>query len=493
MKNWNIVFAFCFLIGSIIFNQPTHSQTNTKEFVISPRIGSEIDKNERVYFNLFPKIKNFISAKVFESAGEGCTIIVKYDSLNMTKIIEYFLNNDEISNIKTAIENYEYIDVTSYNSKSLNINWTKILGFIRPAVRYYPEESVLTVVDKNKLEYSGKLMWADSNIIILIPENEDFKWNKSEYDYKIFHYYEIEQLKSFWNRTFSGEKSIYLYNLNELMKMASFLNKAGSIILPPPPEILSIIQKELSKISSNKHKTFEETIKSSYSKFHVSLGIIPNTYYQLYKNITNQFVHDSSYWFENTWGGHWYKNTDVISDVQDNGFNAIVPEITADYSINDKLRIGVGFSYFQSDKSVMSKNYLFHQVSAGRIIIEYQLNRYLPFSLYAADKFETSVTLGFLYCDATSTLNIDEIRYSGSEVIKKIHKEILFKNLLFGGTASFNISYFLTELLSLNTALFANYLVPKKFEMNENFNKTSSKDKLIYSGTGFKFRLGVHF
>jgi len=483
MKNSNIAVLCYFLTLIFSVNSIAFSQNENKEFVISPRIGSEIDKNERVYFNLFPKIKNFKSAKIFATPDDGCSILVNYDSLNQLKSIEYFLNNEEILNLKTAIENYEYIDYTNQFSKSFDINWSKILSFIQPAFRYDSSKSKIAIKIGNKI-IEAQLLWADSNLVVL--SNENYKWNKFENHYKIFHFFEINEIVRPGSVTITGNKCIYLHNLGYLKDRAAFLNVVGTIDIPPPPEILKIIDQweiDESSYTSDKEPSLQEILKTRYSKFHFSLFLSPNTYFQPYNK--SEIVY--SYNVYNNKGVFLYKATNSIDEIQNSGLNTISPELKVEYSILNNLRLGLGFSYYKTDLSEMKKNYIYLLGYSININADYILLSYNKYSLYLISNFEIGINLGCQLGNVHSVLNVDNPK--GSIVSDK--KE--YNNSLFGTSVTLNINYYFTDWISVNTSFFMNILVPQNsFDWSKG-NYSTSNDKLNYSGGGFKFGLGVHY
>src|SRR5207249_4804519 len=70
----NVVFLSVFLL--IICWSRSAAQVDTSSFILSPRIGNELDSTEREYFGLLPRISHFVSARTSKTSDGNVTITI---------------------------------------------------------------------------------------------------------------------------------------------------------------------------------------------------------------------------------------------------------------------------------------------------------------------------------------------------------------------------------------------------------------------------------
>ncbi|MFA6571957.1 MAG: hypothetical protein WCT77_12065, partial [Bacteroidota bacterium] len=234
MKYFILFFLLSFTTG--LFAQETSSQ-----IISIPRIGTEINQNDRMYFSLFPNINGFISCKTIVGKTGGYDFVIQYDSLNKTYTKVLSISQNDFRQLSLAIENYEYI--FAENEKKESINWKNIINiFINPKFRYDADiNKNLTLVLKNGTEVSGRLLKADSSFLVIDINDSSFNWRNSESHINVFHYSEIMEIKKPFSLALNGYKSIYNLNLSHFQKISSFQTFFGQDTLPPPPEIIKLL------------------------------------------------------------------------------------------------------------------------------------------------------------------------------------------------------------------------------------------------------------
>lgn len=160
--------AIAFIISIFIF-----TQLNAQ---ITPRVGIEIDKNEREYFGLFPKIDNFQSAVLRKENDTSFGFKINYTKDSLTLDTLYVLNLKAISTLNKFIENYEEICVTD-DIFSYPLDWILIVkDLIRLRIMYdNPDDEISIFLNSGEYIESSLLYFTD-NQLVLWPQDSVYNW-----------------------------------------------------------------------------------------------------------------------------------------------------------------------------------------------------------------------------------------------------------------------------------------------------------------------------
>jgi len=172
-KNQMVFFQLVFLI--ILLNvcpNPVFAQNEKEEFILSPRVGLEIDSNEVEYFNIFPdlnnvkgviyKLDNFMNLRMLVSLANGKDTTIMFSKLG-------------VEELRTYINKHEIL------ADSQNIvNWDLLPGYGISKMNFFERHGSIVFVHCDSVVYSGKLLRVTDNELILWTSTQPFRpetWN----------------------------------------------------------------------------------------------------------------------------------------------------------------------------------------------------------------------------------------------------------------------------------------------------------------------------
>lgn len=490
------LFIFCMIYYS-------HSQDTMKEFVISERIGSEIDANEKIYFHLFPYQQNFISAKVFKKTTNEYFFEIKYDSLynSYTKILP--INEEEIQELKRAIDEYEYCISEELAPKNNGIKWNMLIrNYLYPKYRYDKGIRMnIEIKTKTNEIVKGDLLYVDKEFLFIVPNNYNYDWKTIEKNCRLLHYSEIKEFIEPNHRRFSQNKYIYLLNYNYLEKYQPFIKYYSNDTLPLAPELYSLLKTAETKYtgySSPKNIVIEELNIKEHKKFHASLFCIPYTTVDItnkleqYKNKV-ELIRVGDEYFYSTTLKEKFKDIDIPSlSTMEYGFSF-------NYNIFTKYRVGFNFKTHASEDIADNTYGASLKTAFYDLYMSYVLRDFNPYYLSNWERFAVCFSLGVSYADIDMKINVTK----PIENPKNFYKIERSYNPI-GAYLDTKIDYYLTSYLSLNTTICVNMFLPTKFEewaynySNPNatvpvtHTKILEKDLMFLHGS-LKFGVSMHF
>jgi hypothetical protein len=162
-----IYFLFCLFL-SFTFSLSLFAQNeNSEEFVLSPRIGLEIDSLEAEYFNLFPEIDHVKGAVYRKDNLGNLQMLVSLASGKDTTITFSVLGTQELARY---IEKYEVLP----DSVKL-VNWNLLPGFDPGKRNFYESYGAKVFVYSNE----GKKLSAGR--LLKITDQNVFVWNEKKH------------------------------------------------------------------------------------------------------------------------------------------------------------------------------------------------------------------------------------------------------------------------------------------------------------------------
>jgi hypothetical protein len=450
---------------------------NIDEIEISKRIGMEIEPVHKEYFNLFPNIKSFKSAKLYKindsivqfeiaSTPDGK---IKYDTLPFLKSTHSILEK--------LIENYEYIVEFENKGQIFEIIWSsELLKIVTPKLNFNDYRNAFKFKMSDNTIISGDLMWADSSFLVLAPDNSQFNWKDVEIQYKVYHFSEISSVLIPGKREFLGREDIYLLNLNYFQELSSFIEinlDNEYIVVPEINNLISEKKKSLKYEKPVQFNSIEELISLRQRDYTFVIEIGSNV---LYENFSNFIL------LQNFQG-------ETLLEIPWKGLKTNYPSIIFEYPIVGKLNFGTGLNYISDDFSY-SPAQRSGIISKGFTVTTY-LN-YTPnyrniFDFDFASNFEISYKIGTIIGLFSNQIVINE--YLNTQIYTNFD-ELNFQDIIFGGSAGIKLAYFITEKLSLNLQGLCNFVLPVKIE-DWNHRIIYLKDQNFnYTGVGVIFGLG---
>lgn len=495
MNRYFLSLAFIILFLSTIIFQISYSSTT--EFAISARIGSEIDKNERDYFNLFPKINNFISAKtLIDEKGEK-KIIIEYDSSNIKMKQELAFSQEMLTNIKNAIEKYEYLYSKIMTADKIEVNWDLIpTSIMFPSYRYNEENDKyfkFKTISGNVI--SGKLLWADSLFIILSPENYRYGWVNVDSVSTIIHFSEIDEIIDPKNIKMMGNNNIYNINLEYFKEISSFSSEIGKKSIPPPPEIMMLLFKNKTKFKefpAMQQEVIGALIEKFEKDYHFTLDISPFLYLQ----VANNFELDKKtvYWYVDNEGiGRWVTSISHLDNFNNSAMKNWSPGISFEYNLTRKIRLGFIYNYYNTGTADVNTTAINSKGYSYGLFVSYLQKHHNPFSYNFWDKVDVSYSIGYIYGKLDNELQI----YIYELYDSKYRRPYKYKHTLSGIVTTLKLDYYFSEYLSLSGKFYINILLPQEFKYWEDYTNANAAiviqgRDINYYGAGLRIGLGLH-
>jgi hypothetical protein len=147
-------FYFLSIFVVLIINIPVYAQESEKLFIVSPLIGDTLSLEERDYYKLLPTINDF----------QWAVFYLNPDSTLNAKVV--YLNN--LNSQDTLIENYR-----SLKSLILHLNAAENPEVVNPVQNENYSGNEVTILYKDGNQYSGNLLSASSNSLIIYSLNCD--------------------------------------------------------------------------------------------------------------------------------------------------------------------------------------------------------------------------------------------------------------------------------------------------------------------------------
>jgi len=140
---------------------------NPLPFVLSERIGADLDSNEIEYFNIFPDINkvkgavyrldNFENLRMLLSLADGRDTTITFSKLG-------------------ALELRKYIDKHELLPDSQNIvNWELLPGYSLWKMNFFEDHGSILYVKCDTVTYSGKLLKIEDDHLILWASTQPFR------------------------------------------------------------------------------------------------------------------------------------------------------------------------------------------------------------------------------------------------------------------------------------------------------------------------------
>ncbi|MCX6153550.1 MAG: hypothetical protein NT007_05270 [Candidatus Kapabacteria bacterium] len=222
----------------ILFIFPLISASQDKEITLSPRIGNEINLYTKNYFNLFPMIDNFFSAKFYTAGTNHYTIIIKFATEANHKDSSISISDTLFNDLKFYIENFEpfYLKV-KLQKKIKSSNFWKI---IRPRLRFYTN-SKINWNDYLDSSYRGQLLFVQDEYFVAWMTDSIYNWTTFDENIKFVYFREVESINS---TLIEGNFSKFNKIANSRNFEAGFQNYYSENDFYLPYELKKFIEKE---------------------------------------------------------------------------------------------------------------------------------------------------------------------------------------------------------------------------------------------------------
>jgi len=180
----------------LAFAVSVQAQENNQPYIISPRLGAEIDSYERAYFHLLPRSDGFNSAQAFLQSDGQVALRVNRRLQNSTRDTIYtiypLLAPPLVQDLQKFIEDFEVIYTPDNFTARSVVNFGLASYPAEKARRWKNTKVIVTMRDGQK--QTGSLLFAtDSSLAIWIAK-QAYNWRQPPDSLRIFHASEIDRI-----------------------------------------------------------------------------------------------------------------------------------------------------------------------------------------------------------------------------------------------------------------------------------------------------------
>lgn len=171
-----------------LFSLSLHAQEKSDSpFLLSPRVGTELDSNEIEYFNVFPDL-DFVRSAVYrkDNFGNIRFLLSLSDGKDTTATFSN-LGGEELIKL---INQFEKIP----DNPKL-VNWKLLPGFQTDKLNYFENAGRNATVYSNTGTFSGRLLMISDSAVCLWQKKGDFQPEEVPRYLKRIPYYEIREIE----------------------------------------------------------------------------------------------------------------------------------------------------------------------------------------------------------------------------------------------------------------------------------------------------------
>ncbi len=168
MRHVILSLSFCFICTGELCAQ----------YVLSPRVGDVIDKNEREYFGLFPTVAGFVSATTSLEQDQQVRFVIARAENGVTGDTTFTIRPTVVNYLVRYIESFETV-----RGRTNKVSWDFLEGLAAsgPVIENkLGDGNETTVLMRNGEQLHGKLLYADDSALVLWQSQEQYNWRTLE-------------------------------------------------------------------------------------------------------------------------------------------------------------------------------------------------------------------------------------------------------------------------------------------------------------------------
>jgi hypothetical protein len=167
-----LVAIWCLSCLAQIAGADEPAATDSVPYTLSPRVGTEIDCNERTYFHLFPSVRGFDKASTFrKSSGDVAFVITRRDTAGAISDTTITTSAETAGQLATFVEHYEPICSRTRHFDHMPIKEIVAL----PAVACTTTRPVMVTLTDGT-EYAAQILHAADSALILWKTEAVYDW-----------------------------------------------------------------------------------------------------------------------------------------------------------------------------------------------------------------------------------------------------------------------------------------------------------------------------
>lgn len=164
MKTLLLVLAVC-----TAFSCKLSAQT-----YLTPRVGNDIDMDEKSYFGLFPSVKGFVSAKATSRANDSTYFTIRSLYHGVVADTTVIVETRTVEKLSKYIEEFE-----SVRNGDNEVKWSMFKGLAQESSvigHDFHDALGATVTTLDGRSIYGKLFWAEDSTLVLWKSDEPYNW-----------------------------------------------------------------------------------------------------------------------------------------------------------------------------------------------------------------------------------------------------------------------------------------------------------------------------
>jgi hypothetical protein len=491
-----MVIRLVIIVIFVLSSLHAYSQ-GAREFEISPRVGSEIDINEKGYFNLFPMVNSFKKAVFYEKSITDRFVVISSDSAGIERTDTLVVSDKAQKNLGIMFDYYEHLYVDDKPNEIIGIEWESIIRtFVFPAIRYDAGSGeIISFRDTDSNLIEGRIIYSDSSYFMLCPVDYLFDWQTDERIYRVFHYSDINELikpKHFFIRS---RESVFRKNLDIFFNDICFARYFNNKPIPPAPEITRKMEKAKKVITikpPRKVIDFEDNIDKYMTLlgFHIYAGI---SAYRIYGQ-ENTITYNRNKWKYNDEGKIiWYPISSVEKKYP--SLENIVANAGLEYSISNFLRLTIDINYYITNSINRNTTGLKSVGYCPSANIKYVYKNYDSTLNSIWNSLEMAVSLGINYNYFESELYIYQTEFGFTFNTGNLPLKFTYDNIT--PIVSLDFDYYFSYYFSVDLGLYANIrpvseniVIGDRVFNKENYN--IKLGKVDFTDYGINLGLGYH-
>ena len=158
-------------ILSLILSSVLLAQENPAPCALCPRVGEEIDRNERRYFGLFPAVNNFVSAKTFIRADSGFEIAIIRQNPVGTETSIVTVDAERARELGSFIDDFEMVA-----RREKEPRWDLLLSLARIPIPSHAGNVEAIITTKGGEKQAGTLLYATDSLLVLWQTSSPYNW-----------------------------------------------------------------------------------------------------------------------------------------------------------------------------------------------------------------------------------------------------------------------------------------------------------------------------
>jgi hypothetical protein len=191
----------CFILASLLYTSAASVRENDKPYILSSRVGQEINRDERNYFCLFPKMDGFLKAEAFTHLDNHLELRITREMNGRITDTTLYVSTDLEEELQSYLEDFEEI---IWEEKSVGVRlikgdfinrsclFLKIAGQKRKKSDKLGCEIIVTTSDIQ--QYSGRILYATDTSLVLWQSNEFYDRRKVNEYSRIFSVHEVDKI-----------------------------------------------------------------------------------------------------------------------------------------------------------------------------------------------------------------------------------------------------------------------------------------------------------